>query len=138
MADSSGSQSNKTMTNIVVFASSLSVASILVLVKALELRFGKRNALLRLIGRLDAKALSAASSLKFRSLQLIQSARYIVLVKSKEVAKSLFEKAWDKIVIEYRERERVMMGQKNITNKGAVSFFLKKIDESKEKKGEIL
>lgn len=138
MADSSGSQSNKTMTNIVVFASSLSVASILVLVKALELRFGKRNALLKLIGRLDAKALSTASSLKFRSLQLIQSARYIVLVKSKEVAKSLFEKAWGKIVIEYRERERVMMGQKNITNKGAVSFFLKKIDESKEKKGEIL
>ncbi len=126
------------MTTIIVFVSSLFIATMLVLIKALEIRLGKRNALLRLVSRLDERAVLAATSLKFRCLQLIQSARYIILVKSKEVAKHLFEKAWSKIVIEYRERESVMMGRKNISTRGSVSFFLKKIDESKKQKGEIL
>ena len=119
------------MTTIVVFASSLFVTSAFVFIKAMELKYGKKNIVLRLIGKFDSKCDHCVSSLKFRGLQLVQSVRYIVLVQTKDVCKDLFYKAKEKIKEEYRIRQNTMMGQKDITNKGSVSFYLKKITENK-------
>lgn len=126
------------MATIVVFASSLSIASILVLVKAIELKFGRKNIFLELIRKLDNRAIAIISEVKFRNLQLIQTVRYIVLVQSKEVFRSFLDKIQEKIALEYRLRQEIVMGKRNITNRGSVSFYLKKITEEKGiEKGKI-
>lgn len=119
------------MATIVVFASSLSVASILVVTKALELKFGKRNFFLELVCRLDSKIVSLVGAFKYRCLQLIQSVRYIFLVQIKMLSKDIFLRVQEKIANEYKISQNTIMGRKDITNRGSVSFYLKKITEEK-------
>lgn len=120
------------MTTIVVFSSSLLVASALVLIKAVELRRGNKNILLGLISRLDNRLEKMVSNLKFRSLQLIQSFRYLVLVRVKEICKDCLRRMEEKAASELKKRQDViMMGKKEIISKGSVSFYLKKITEDK-------
>ena len=119
------------MTTIVVFASSLFITSAFVSIKAVELKYGKKNIILRIVGKFDSKCDHCVSSLKFKGLQLIQSIRYIFLVKIKEVCKDLFRRAEEKVMNEYKKRQDVVMGKKDITSKGSVSFYLKKITENK-------
>lgn len=119
------------MATITIFASSLSIASILVLAKALELKFGKKNIFLALISRLDNVANNLIDIFKFRSLQLIQSVRYIILVQSHILLSEFLDRIKDRIRNEYQVRQEIMMGRKVISNKGSVSFYLKKISESK-------
>ena len=120
------------MATIAIFASSLFLASILVLTKAIEIRLNKKSFVLRLLAKLDERATSTALRIKFLSLLLIQSARYMVLVKTPELFKEWVGETKNKVLVAYRERESVIMGKRNITNKGSVSFFLKKIDENRE------
>jgi hypothetical protein len=54
-----------------------------------------------------------------------------VLVQARKVCKDLLDNIEDKIMNEYRMGQSAIMGQKNIINKGAVSFYLKKIAEHK-------
>ena len=119
------------MATIILFASSLSIVSILVLIKAIELKFGKKNIILVSMSQLDNKILSLVSGIKFRSLQLVQSIRYIILVQSKELIRESVDKIQLKIVNEYEARQRLIMGRKSIANKGSVSFYLKKIAEER-------
>ena len=119
------------MATITIFASSLSVASLLLLAKAIEIKFGKKNLILNLIGKMDQKAIDLISTLKFRSLQFIQTIRYIILVQSKETIREFIDKIQLQIVNEYQARQELIMGRKNIPNKGSVSFYLKKITEEK-------
>lgn len=119
------------MATIVVFASSLFAASALVSVKAVELRCGNKNILLRFISRLDSRADELVSALKFRALQLIQSIRYILLVHSKIVLKNLFFEMEEKMIKEYKSIRETVMGHRDITGKSGVSFYLKKITENK-------
>ena len=127
------------MTTIAVFASSLVFALILLVLKAVELRFNKKNFILRLLSRLDSRAEKTLSSLKFRALQIVQSFRYIVIVELRLAFQNWLFEMREKAIREYKVRESVIMGQKNIANKGSVSFFLKKIDEGKRggQRGEI-
>lgn len=127
------------MATIVIFASSLSIASVLVLIKASELKHEKKNILLKLINQLDSKLNKLVPFLKFRSLQLIQSIRYLVLVKMGKIAKDLFCKAQEKILNEYKIRRGVIMGHKEIASNGSASFYLRKITEGKSnsRKGKI-
>ncbi len=127
------------MVTIVVFASSLFLTSILVLAKAIELKYNKRSFLLRLIGKLDQKAEAAINRLKFLCLLLIQSVRYLVLIRLPMILKEWAMDVKTKIMAEYRAKESVVMGRKNITNKGSVSFYLKKIDQGyKNGQGKIV
>lgn len=128
------------MATIIVFASSLSIASILLILKAIELRFSRRNILLRFVSRFDAKVLSILEILRFRFFQLIQTVRYVLMVKSVEMFKDLFFKVEHRLMNEYRVRQENMMGRRNIINKGSVSFYLKKIAEDKVigEKGQIV
>ncbi|MFA6270130.1 MAG: hypothetical protein WC657_02885 [Candidatus Paceibacterota bacterium] len=120
------------MTTIIVFAFSLFVVLILVLLKAIELKYGKKNILLKLIYKLEPSSIKLVAFLKFKSLQLIQSVRYIVLVEMKEMITYFFDQTHDKIMNEYKKRQEVILvGKKNIINKGSVSFYLKKITEDK-------
>jgi hypothetical protein len=119
------------MATVVVFASSLSVASILVTVKALELKFGKRNFFLQLVSKLDSAVVSFLASIKFRSFQLIQSIRYIFLVQIRMLSKEIFLRVQAKIADEYKMSQSAIMGRKDITNRGSVSFYLKKISENR-------
>ena len=124
------------MATIVVFVLSLFMASVMIVIKAIELRNEKKNILLRLINKLDSRLINLVSTLKFKSLQLIQSIRYIILVETKRVAKELFNKVQEKVANEYKKRQQVIIvGKKQITNKGSVSFYLKKITEDKGNTG---
>jgi hypothetical protein len=125
----------KNMTTIVVFASSLFIMSAFLTIKAVEIKYEKRNLLLCFLGKCDTTSEKFISDLKFKVLQIIQSTRYIALVQTKEVCKSLLEKVEAKIVSEYRARHMMIMGQKEIANKGSVSFYLKKINEGKTLNG---
>ncbi|MEK7669087.1 MAG: hypothetical protein AAB350_00650 [Patescibacteria group bacterium] len=119
------------MTTIVIFGSSLFMALILLLTKAMELKYGNKNIILRFIGKLDSKFETVVSNLKFRGLQLTQSIRYIFLVQAKEICKDCFKKIEEKAVNEFKKRQDVIMGKKEIASKGSVSFYLKKITEDK-------
>ena len=119
------------MTTIVVFGSSLAVALILILTKTLELKYGSKNILLRFIGKADDRLELIVSKIRFRSLQLIQSIRYIIFVHGSEMFKDYIKKAEQKAVSEFKKRQDVIMGKKKIINGGSVSFYLKKITEEK-------
>lgn len=124
------------MATIIVFGSSLSVASILLGVKAFELRCGRKNAVLALLCRLDSRFDKLVANLKFRGLQLVQSVRYILFVHSKIVLRDLVDKLVEKIVHEYKARQNtIIMGRKKIVSKGSASFYLKKITEDKSNGG---
>lgn len=127
------------MTAITIFASSLFTAIALIAVKAIELKFGKVNIILRLIGKLDSLADRAVQSIRFRAYQLVQTVRYLFQVKIKEVANDMSFRAKEWLITQYKLRESRIMGQKEILNKGAVSFYLKKIadDQGSGNKGKI-
>ncbi len=127
------------MVTIIVFASSLFVALVLVFIKYMELRNGNKNIILKFISKLDSKSNELVSAFKFKNLQLIQSIRYIVLVQIKKVVKDFFYETQDKILNEYKVRQSIMMGRKEIIGNGSASFYLKKIteDRSNGDKGKI-
>lgn len=127
------------MATIVVFASSLFITSILVLFKAVELRYQKKNILLSQICKFDDQAVNLAQNIKFRIFQLIQTIRYVLIVKSKEIFRNTIIEMEARIVHEYKSRQKSLMGRKDILNRGAVSFYLKKIAEDKinNEKGKI-
>jgi hypothetical protein len=123
------------MTTIVVFTLSLFTMSAFIAIKAVEIKYEKRNLLFCLLGKCDIKSEKLVSDMKFKVLQLIQTVRYLVLVKTKEVCKNLLEKVEEKIMNEYRTRHMMIMGHKDIVSKGSVSFYLKKINEGKNLSG---
>jgi hypothetical protein len=105
--------------------------SALVGFKALELKDGKKNITLKCVGLFDRKAEKLISNIKFRFVQIIQTARFLVLVQ----VKVIFKKLLKKIEADIKSKQTVLMGQKNIINKGSVSFYLKKIAEDKINNG---
>lgn len=120
------------MTIVLVFLGSLFCASALVMLKDLEVRRKKKNFALGILGRLDEKSLALASSIKYRSLQFIQSIRYIILVEAKNFLFAWAKDSWQRIYSEYlKARERALSGQKEINSRGSVSFYLKKITDEK-------
>jgi hypothetical protein len=124
------------MATIIIFASSLFVALVLITLKAFELRCGKKNFALSCICKLDSKSENLVSRLKLMWLQISQSVRYIVLVQTRKICKDLLEKIETRITNEFRARQNaIMMGHKEIMNKGSVSFYLKKIAEHKSNGG---
>lgn len=127
------------MTTIIIFASSLFISLALILFKAIELKYGKRNIILELLNKFDSKSVALVSTFKFRSLQLVQSVRYIILVQSKIMFKELVDRVMEKIINEYKIRQSIMMGHKEIANNGSASFYLRKITDFKGdvRKGKI-
>ena len=127
------------MSTIIIFAISLFIASTLITIKAFELKFQKKNIILRLASKFDEKSSGVISKIKFRSFQIVQSIRYIALVQIKELSKKIFEGTKEVLAKEYRARQDVIMGKIEIGNKGSASFYLKKIAENKEnsEKGKI-
>jgi len=120
------------MATVFLFVFSLLAASVLVVVKAIEIKYGKKNLILNILSKLDSKVESFVLNLKFRILQIVQSVRYVVLVRAKEVCKNFLVKIEQKIMDEYKSRQStIMMGRKDIANRGSVSFYLKKITEDK-------
>ena len=103
------------------------------------MKFGKKSIILIIIGKLDKRAETLATFIKFKSLQLIQIVRYMISIKAKEIIKDLSNKVQNKLADEYRARQEIIMGRKNIVSKGPASFYLKKISENKEsgEKGKI-
>jgi hypothetical protein len=126
-------------TTIVVFILSFIIALAFLALKAVEIKYEKRNIFCELLGKFDTSAHKLATNLKFKSLQIIQSARYIILVEAKEATRKLFEKLEQKIIDEYRVRHTMIMGQKEIATTGSASFYLRKITENKDSgiKGKI-
>ena len=100
-------------------------------IKAIEIRNNNSSLIFRAIGRLESTADKFVGSLKSKSLQTIQRARYIVLVQSKRALGSLLHKIEDRISEEYRLRQDAIMGRKHIDNNGSASFYLKRITEGK-------
>lgn len=119
------------MTTIIVFVSSLFIAFLLLALKAIELKYGKKNIFLSLINKLEARAIKLVALVKFTGLQIIQSLRYIILVQLKDAAKGLFKKAESRLFEEFKKRQDIVMGRKEILSKGSASFYLKKISEDK-------
>ena len=127
------------MTLITLFIASLLLIILMLIAKALELRSQKYSFILSIFKRLDNRALVVISDFKFRVLQVIQTVRYILLVSIPALIRQLVDDAKNHAMREYRNSQEVLMGRKNIVNKGSVSFYLKKIQEDKlnTEKGEI-
>lgn len=120
------------MATTIVFASSLLVVSALIITKAIELKREKKNMILGVLSRLDSKSDRLISVIKFKSLQLVQSVRYLAIIRSKELFNEKFHNVKEKIKEELRTKHNIIiMGRKEIAHKGSVSFYLKKIAEDK-------
>jgi hypothetical protein len=123
------------MAIVITFVSSLLLVLILLLFKAIELRFGKRNFILELLRKLDTRSEKLISTLKFRAWQAIQSVRYLFVVKIRSVIEEWTESIQRKIIHEYKLQQNTVMGRKQIANNGSASFYLKKISEEKTSVG---
>jgi hypothetical protein len=119
------------MITISIFSSSLFFAVTLIILKAFDLRSGKQNVLVRIMSKMDNNSTVLIKNIKFRTFQFIQTLRYIFLVKTKNAIKTFFSGLFARVRDEYLEREKVFMGRKDISSKGAVSFFLKRIKDEK-------
>ncbi|MEK7200961.1 MAG: hypothetical protein AAB672_02430 [Patescibacteria group bacterium] len=119
------------MTTIIIFASSLFVALAFVSIKAIELKYGRKNIILELVGKFDHQCDYCVSGLKFRCLQFVQTIRYILFVQLKEIIKHFWSQIHERIKHEYKIRQEIIMGRKEIINNGSASFYLKKITEHK-------
>lgn len=110
------------------------------MIKAIELKYGRKSFLLRIISKFDHHSISFVNKVKFKCFQIIQSIRYIFLIEVKNILENKFRNLKERVVEEYKNRESIIMGKKQIGNRGSVSFFLKKIDETKRNghRGEIL
>lgn len=119
------------MATIIVFASSLVASLTLISFKAFEIKKGNKHFILEFINRLDSRLDKLVVFLKFKGLQFIQTVRYIVLIKMRDLAQNFFHKAQERLASEIKLRQEIMMGKKDIMSKGSVSFYLKKITEDK-------
>lgn len=125
------------MTLIYVFGSSLLLAGLLVVIKAVEIRSQKNNILLGLFRKLEPASGRFVSWAKFSILQIIQSVRYILFVHSRVVCRNILDRIADKIMEEYKVRHNMIMGRREIVGNGSASFYLKKITETKGSGGKI-
>lgn len=127
------------MTTIAVFGSSSILALFIVALKWLSVRRNKEGFLLTLLGRFNPFTERLIVDIKFRLLQIIQTIRYIFTIHIPVFIDKIVEKARQSAIKELEARRGMLLGRKDIANKGSVSFFLKKIDENKQntEKGEI-
>lgn len=127
------------MAILIIFASSVLFVMSLIVFKAIESRFGKRNFILELVRKLDAKSEKFIATLKFRTWQAIQSVRYLFVVKIKATFFDYLQAMQYKIAREYDLQQNTLMGRKQIVGSGSASFYLKKISEEKSfgSKGKI-
>ncbi len=127
------------MSIIIIFYISLSVSILLIVIKIFELRYEKKNFILRLISSLDDKSHKIIEAFKFRSFQIMQTIRYVALVQIKEVSKNIFHKTKASLEAEYRNKQDYIMGKIEIGERNSASFYLKKISEDKKNttKGKI-
>lgn len=127
------------MTTIIIFGASLLIAALMLTFKWLEFKRGQQNLVLRFVSRLDSHSVNLVMTVKFRGLQIIQTLKYLILVRGRLLLKEWLIKTEAKIMEEYHKKQEViLMGKKDILNKGAVSFYLKKITENKgNEKGKI-
>lgn len=121
------------MVTIISFGLSLLTASILILVKTIELKKSRRNLLLKLISSFDDKYLSLAGFLKLKGFQIFQTLRYLIIFKSKNLLLHIFENSKNWFMNELKERQKEIMGHREISRRGSVSFYLKRISEEKSR-----
>lgn len=119
------------MITIVIFASSLFLALLILILKSIESKRGKPDALLALVNLLNPKVEKFIEAFKFKCLQIIQTVRYVVLIKTREYIEDLISQVQEKFFNAYKVRQEILMGRKHIMNKGSVSFYLKKVAEYK-------
>ena len=95
-------------------------------IKAIELKYGRKNIILELVGKFDHQCDYCVSGLKFRCLQFVQTIRYILFVQLKEIIKHFWSQIHERIKHEYKIRQEIIMGRKEIINNGSASFYLKR------------
>ena len=118
------------MTPIYIFAGSFLISFVILIAKVLE-RGDSSSFVLKGFRKLDPKAEKFIQEFKYRVLQVIQTVRYLALVHVPMMMKELAHEIRESAMREYRVSQDIIMGRKNIVNKGAVSFYLKRIKEEK-------
>lgn len=119
------------MITITIFASSLFFATFIIALKAFNIKSGREIRIHALIGKFDNKSTKLIANIKFLFFQTIQSIRYIFIVKIKDPFINFVTKEISRIANEYESSQRILMGRKDISKKGAVSFYLRKIEEER-------
>lgn len=126
------------MIAITIFGLSVLLALSIILSKLFEQRSQRANFILRLCRKFDPRAESFTNKFRFRILQLVQTVRYLFIVHLPQIMREVISEVQQGAMREYRVSQSIIMGRKNIVNKGAVSFYLKRIKEEKgSERGEI-
>lgn len=122
------------MIAVIIFAVSFLLLSILFLSKHREAITGEKNSLGKALTPLDNKASKVLYAIHYRFYQLVQTIKFVFLVKIPEKGRVKIHKTKDSVVKEYKKQKDVIMGKKELNQNGSASFFLRKIDETKNKK----
>lgn len=126
------------MIAIIIFGLSTLFVLSIVISKLIEQKTNRTILLLKVLRKFDPNAESFITKFRYRTLQLIQTVRYILIVHIPQIIREIGSEIHQGAMREYRISQSIIMGRKNITNKGAVSFYLKKIKEERESgRGEI-
>jgi len=114
---------------MVVFGLSILILLFQLLFTMASRNSGRQLLPLSLLARFDNTALRATDTLRALLLLTIQTLRYIVLVYVPQLLDDALKSAHRVIEVHLELRQSVLRGRKDIRNKGAISFYFKKIDD---------
>ncbi len=127
------------MTNIVFFFVSLFIVFVLFVLKLVSVSKNRDIFPLNIFRITDPKAEKLIDYLKYKIYQIVQTLRFLVIVKMPEVLKHEKNKMQEKIAEKIDKQRDVILGKINIKDNGSSSFYLKEISEQakNEEKGRI-
>lgn len=127
------------MATIVIFWFFLLLVLLLLLLKYFEIKKGKNIKLLQFLSHFDFFFEKCKVFVDYKLLQVKQTIKYIFVVYIPDIIGRKTQKYKENINIKINNNKEMLMGKRELENKGSSSFFLRKIDENKKnaKKGEI-
>ncbi len=125
------------MATITIFAVSLFGCISLLVSGYLNVRRSSQNFFSRTLSKTDALIQGQKSRVDRFIVQMLQSIRYLFKVLIPELAHNAMNKVMQRIKEEYEKRNEIMQGRRDIHNKGAVSFYLRKIAREDGDEGAI-
>ncbi len=123
------------MANIIIFAVSFFGLSVLFLSKHREIRTGEKNWFGKLLSKFDHRGSKLLYSFHYRAYQVIQTIKFLVMVRIPEKGRVKISKTRDSVITEYQKQKDVIMGKKELNGNGSSSFFLRKMNDNKKENG---
>ncbi len=124
------------MATVIIFAISFLALAVLFLSKHREIQTGRKTFVGGILARFDSRSSSFLSALRYRAYRSIQTVKFFFLVHLPEKGRVKIYKTKESFVNGYQKKKDIIMGKEEFSGNGSSSFFLRKMSENKEGKGD--